>query len=237
MERDLYTLKMAKKVCEDWASILLNDKTEIVVDDKASSDFLLGADGTGGILGSLHFWREGNALVEKAFYSGTGAFVLKIAGMRAEGDRIVPEPTAKIRLNYLPADCIIPITIRDGAIVEAAFASEVLEKGEPYVYLEIHELDEAGMYVVKNHYFSVQDGTLSEKALPDGILPELHTLSPTRSLPSSRPISSTTLPVETDLASAYMPMQSTISKGSILPTTTSTGISSSAEKRSSTTSP
>ncbi len=178
MERDLYTLKMAKKVCEDWASILLNDKTEIVVDDKASSDFLLGADGTGGILGSLHFWREGNALVEKAFYSGTGAFVLKIAGMRAEGDRIVPEPTAKIRLNYLPADCIIPITIRDGAIVEAAFASEVLEKGEPYVYLEIHELDEAGMYVVKNHYFSVQDGTLSEKALPDGILPELHTLSP-----------------------------------------------------------
>lgn len=25
--RDMYTMKMAKKVCEDWASLLINDKT------------------------------------------------------------------------------------------------------------------------------------------------------------------------------------------------------------------
>lgn len=178
VERELYSLKMAKKVCEDWASILLNDKTEIVVDDKTSGDFLLGSDGTGGILGTLHFWREGNALVEKAFYSGTGAFVLKIAGMRAKEGIIEPDPASKIRLNYLPADCIIPLTIRAGTITEAAFASEVLEKGEPYIYLEIHELDADGKYIIGNHYFSVKDNVLAERPLPDGILPELHTHSP-----------------------------------------------------------
>lgn len=42
VERKLFTLKMAKKVCEDWASILLNEKTEIVIDDEPSSKFLQG---------------------------------------------------------------------------------------------------------------------------------------------------------------------------------------------------
>ena len=32
--RDMYTMKMAKKVCEDWASILINDKTFVKVDDE-----------------------------------------------------------------------------------------------------------------------------------------------------------------------------------------------------------
>ena len=47
IKRKLFTLKMAKKVCEDWASILLNEKTQIVIDDKTSSEFVQGEDGTG----------------------------------------------------------------------------------------------------------------------------------------------------------------------------------------------
>ena len=31
--RRLYSLRMAKKVCEDWASILLNEKTWIAITD------------------------------------------------------------------------------------------------------------------------------------------------------------------------------------------------------------
>ncbi len=174
MERKLYTLKMAKKVCEDWAAILLNEKTEIAVEDKTSSEFLQGEDGTGGIFGETDFWQLGNALVEKAFYSGTGAFILKLDGMKLQGQSIIKSPDAKLRIDYLTAHNIIPLTIRHGQIVEAAFASEVLEKGRKFIYLETHEMEEKG-YKITNRYFKADDGILKEQPLPAGILPELHT--------------------------------------------------------------
>ncbi|WP_243007352.1 hypothetical protein [Anaerotruncus sp. AF02-27] len=179
IERKLYTLKMAKKVCEDWASILLNDKTEIVVDDKQSSAFLQGEDGTGGVFRQVNFWLKGNELIEKAFYSGSGAFVLKLDGMPLRGEEIVSDQAARIRLEYLPGSCIIPLTIRGGAIVEAAFASRVIEKGIPYIYLEAHELDDDGQYVIKNYYFKTKDQMLERQKLPEGVAETFFTRSPT----------------------------------------------------------
>jgi A118 family predicted phage portal protein len=172
--RKLYTLKMAKKVCEDWASILLNEKTEITVDDNASSEFLQGKDGTGGVFGETDFWQLGNALVEKAFYSGTGAFVVKLDGMILQGKNIIKSPDAQLRIDYLTAHNIIPLTIRNGRVIEAAFASEVLERGKKFIYLETHELTEKG-YRISNRYFSNDNNFLKEQTLPAGVLPELYT--------------------------------------------------------------
>ncbi|ADY54702.1 hypothetical protein Sgly_0336 [Syntrophobotulus glycolicus DSM 8271] len=172
--RKLFTLKMAKKVCEDWAAILLNEKTEIAIDDRASSEFLQGKDGTGGVFGENDFWQLGNALVEKGFYSGTGAFIVKLDGMKLQGQSVVKSPEAKLRIDYLTAHNIVPLTIRHGRITEAAFASEVLERGKKFIYLETHELTEKG-YRITNRYFKADDGILSEQSLPPGILPEVNT--------------------------------------------------------------
>lgn len=51
--RDMYTMKMAKKVCEDWAAILINDKTFIKTDDDRASRFLMGDTGNGGVLAAI----------------------------------------------------------------------------------------------------------------------------------------------------------------------------------------
>ncbi|MDD4390599.1 MAG: hypothetical protein PHW03_07335 [Eubacteriales bacterium] len=172
--RKLYTLKMGKKVCEDWAAILLNEKTEIVVDDKASAEFLQGDDGTGGVFGKVSFWQKGNELVEKAFYSGTGAFVVKLDGMKLQGKTIIKSPNAAVRIDYLTAHNIIPLTVKNGVITEAAFASEVFEKGKKFVYLEIHELSEGG-YQISNRYFSAENDQLKSASLPEGVLPLINT--------------------------------------------------------------
>ena len=169
--RKLYTLKMAKKVCEDWASILLNEKTEIVVEDETSNQLI---HGDNGVLDNNDFWQLGNALVEKAFYSGTGAFVLKLDGMGLQGETVIKSPKAKIKIDYLTAHNIIPLTIRNGKIIEVAFASEVLNRGKRYLYLEIHEI-ENGKYKITNRYFSNEDGQLKESSLPNGILPVVNT--------------------------------------------------------------
>ena len=170
IKRQLYTLKMGKKVCEDWAAILLNDKTTITIDDERSSAFVQGTgeDGTGGVFGANEFWRRGNELVEKAFASGTGAVVLRIKGMKVTSDRVEPDGRAEIGMEFLPAAGIIPLTVRQGRIIDAAFASEVLEGGETYLYLETHELQKGG-YVITNRYFKEEKGTVTEQPLPPGV--------------------------------------------------------------------
>ena len=63
------TLNMPKKVCEDWANLLLNEKTDVVVGDDKQQDKLWE------LLDNVRFWVKGNEGVEKTFALGTGAFV------------------------------------------------------------------------------------------------------------------------------------------------------------------
>nr|DAN84324.1 MAG TPA: portal protein [Caudoviricetes sp.] len=174
LDRDMYTLKMAKKVCEDWAAILLNEKTELVLDDKASSEFLLGKDGSGGILGESDFWTRANELVEKAFYSGTGAVIVRLNDLALVDDLAVPDEKSRISLEYVSAQQIIPLTVRQGHVIDAAFASEVLYQGKTYVYLETHILKSGG-YTITNQYFEEEHGSLKLRELPAGMLQSFDT--------------------------------------------------------------
>lgn len=180
-ERSLYSLKMAKKICEDWAACLLNEKTRLVVEDKASSEFLQGANalqGTGGVLGAVNFWDEANGLVEKAFYSGTGAFVMKLDGLLADADgAVLTSPEARVRMEYLPAMNILPLSVRYHRITEAAFLSEHTVRGKSYVYVETHTL-ENGTYVIHNRYYKNESGTLTPAPLPEGVAERVNTGSP-----------------------------------------------------------
>lgn len=77
--RELYSLKMGKKICEDWASLLLNEQTEIVTEDERANELL------GYVLNG--FWHNANALVERTFATGTGAIVIKLNKMLLSGEK------------------------------------------------------------------------------------------------------------------------------------------------------
>lgn len=174
-DRRMYSMRMGKQVCSDWASILLNEKTTIVLDDNASSIYLQGDDETGGVFKDVDFWHRGNELVEKAFATGTGAAVLRLKGMAVtEGGAIIPSDKSKIGMVFLPAGHIIPLTVREGDVIDVTFASEVLEKGVTYIYLETHEMTNQG-YKITNRYFQEEEGSLKEAELPPGIAPALYT--------------------------------------------------------------
>lgn len=176
LERKLYSMKMAKKVCEDWASILLNEKTEIAIADKASSTFVQGEKQVTGVLGENDFWSKGNELVERAFYSGTGAFVLRLlnAPVNASGT-ILRGPESRIAITYLDAPYIFPISTQAGRITEAAFASVQLVHGKYQIYLEEHTRGKDGLYVISNELFAYDDGSFRPLPLPDGIAPVINT--------------------------------------------------------------
>lgn len=182
IERDLYTLKMGKKVCEDWASILLNSKTHIKISDERTNIFVQGRRETEGVLGANSFWTKCNRLIEKSFAAGTGAVTIHASGVRLSGggDDLTVEisPDAALNFNYLSADYIIPLTVDNGKIIEAAFASESTEKGKKYLLLEIHTLDKNQNYVIENRRFLAKNGQLAEENLPSNMIRRFCTGSP-----------------------------------------------------------
>lgn len=178
VRRQLFSMRMAKKVCEDWACILLNEQTSLTLSHPPSSAFLQGKAGDGGILRQCRFWQRANRLVEEAFSSGTGAFVLRLAGMDiGSGGHIRKSPNARLELDYLPASCILPLTVRNGEILEAAFASELLRGGRRILYLQTHTLRGQG-YTIENRCFSFENGSLVEIPIQQGIARRIHTGSP-----------------------------------------------------------
>ena len=157
------SLRMPKHVCEDWANLLLNDQTTFQIGDAATAAYLLGSDEqqTGGLLRQLHFWSNANQLVEKAYWSGTGAFVLSVEGVRGRNGTLEADPDARIQLDYDPASCIVPIRVERGTVTEAAFISECLMDGKPCAYLQTHTVS-GTQRTIRNEWFAIseeQNGT------------------------------------------------------------------------------
>ena len=177
-KREMYRLRMPKRCCEDWAALLLNDKTTVTVEDAAAARWLLGDAGqTGGVLGALQFWPRANELVELAFRSGTGAFVMGVEGLTVQNGQAIASPHTKICMDYLPAECILPVTVRHGQVVDAAFASEVTVNGRPCVYLQTHQLTGSG-YRITNELFTCEGEQFSPAPLPPGMADSFVTGSP-----------------------------------------------------------
>lgn len=159
ISRRLASLRMPKHVCEDWANLLLNDKTTLQIGDTATSAYLLGSDEqqTGGLLRQLHFWENANRLVEQAYWSGTGAFVMSVENLTVDASgNALPSPQGSIRLDYDPACCILPIGVERGVVTEAAFVSECLMDGKPAIYLQTHTGNEKKR-TIRNEWFRVID--------------------------------------------------------------------------------
>lgn len=165
---------MLLKGAEDWASILLNEKTRVTIDDKQSELFVMGEDQISGVFGENDFWRCANELVATSRWSGTGAFEVYIRQMEVE------EGTGKlisgdsIGINYLSAEQIIPISFDNGIMHEAAFISERTIRGKVVFLVSIHLLNEEGTYDIESFYLD-EYGTRIE-AENRGML--VHTGSP-----------------------------------------------------------
>lgn len=181
-KRRMASLRMPKHVCEDWANLLLNDKTTFQIGDAATAAYLLGSDEqqTGGLLRELNFWPNANKLVEQAYWSGTGAFVLSLENfiMDASGN-ILPQDNqdARLVLDYDPASCILPIRVEHGIVKDAAFASEVLIDGKPCIYLQIQLETETGIEIT-NEFYQTTDGasgtpTFTPREKPPGMVDHL----------------------------------------------------------------
>lgn len=177
-ERKLYRLNMAKRVCEDWSSSLLNEDINIVVNttNEKSSIFVQGSKGAGGVLGSNNFTDIISKVLELMFALGTSAIVLGMDNAVVDSNTGVLQKNQNTRLTLSSynATQIFPINWSNGRVRDAAFVSELTQNGKKYCVISSHILEPDG-YVIYTDII----GEGSEKAQTDfGILPVIRTGSP-----------------------------------------------------------
>ncbi len=173
VKRPMFKLKMAKKVAEDWADLLFNEKTYITVNDSTAMDFLQGKDGYGGVFGKNNFRAETNRLIEKAFALGTGAITVNIENAEIDEDgKLKKSPKGEIAFEYVGAENIFPISHRNGKVIDIAFAGCMTVCGEELVYVQSHILENDG-YVIRSKMYNAQ--SLEEISLPENIAPIVRT--------------------------------------------------------------
>lgn len=148
------TIHPARRVCTEWASLLLNDKTQIVTESQEVTDWLDDWANRSG------FWSKGQGLIADAFGLGTAAWGVWV-------DR--EEPSAKLR-RY-DARMVIPLTWDDDGVTECAFCTKAYHDGREIDQLQLHLKEESG-YLIRTLMFDAESG---DRILLEGVEDELQT--------------------------------------------------------------
>lgn len=133
------TLNIPKKSCEDWANLLLNEKTDVAYGDERQQQELWD------LLNRVNFWLKGNEGIEKSFALGTGAFVESF------------DDDGNERLQFINAKKIYPITIDQDKVTECAFVNV----NSNTTVLQIHTKDENNNYIIITLKFQKRDADTS----------------------------------------------------------------------------
>lgn len=139
-----YRLGMAKKVCEDWANLILNEKVSIKAGEYESR--------LNEILDANNFRVRGNQLIELAFALGTGAFVEYLG----QDENVI--------IDFVRADMIYPLSYDNNDVTECAFGSYRNYNGKECIYLQIHRFGREDQgenpkeYYLENKYIDVNSG-------------------------------------------------------------------------------
>ncbi len=151
-----YSMGMAKKVAEDWANLLLNEKVKITLEGSAEQAFF------DGVCKENNFAVKSNEMQELKAALGTAAYVVRASGVDVDRNtgKISSRDGAALKIDYVTAPNIFPLSWENGIVKECAFSSIVMEGGKEYTYLQIHRKGEDGNYIIENRLY--QNGTEAE---------------------------------------------------------------------------
>ena len=160
-----YTMNMAKEVSEEWADILWSEKCNISFEDEQAQE------NANELINELDLYVLINNAIEKSGALGTEASVVSVYDIIANEDGMTLDVSnAKTRIDLVDVDWIFPLSWNNKEITECAFGSVEYIKGKKHIVLSVHQLNEAGNYVIKNHLFSESNGNLTEiKGVEDTI--------------------------------------------------------------------
>lgn len=137
---------LPKQIAEDWASNYANEDTVITIASKNQSkeEKNNANDIINDILKKNKFFGKFNAFADKFNGLGCGATVVMPTKMVFTDDnKLVKNPNSKVKIYFLDAERVWPITVDDGEITECAFVRKTTRE----TILQVHILVD-GKYVI-----------------------------------------------------------------------------------------
>ena len=111
----------AMRVCREWGSLLLNDRTQVACAEQACTDWLAAWMARTGFLASAQ------ECVVRAFGLGTGAWALWVdAGSR------------EVRVRRYDARMVVPLTWDEEGVTECAFVTRAFWRGRAIDQVQLH---------------------------------------------------------------------------------------------------
>lgn len=154
------SLQMGKKLPEDWADLIFNERVNITTDNEQTNVKLQK------VLDDNDFWILCNQGVEKTFALGTGAFVCTAENVTIdENGELVKDGKARTTIQFLTADKVIPLTWDTRGITECAFVDTKVDQGRTITKISIHKKGLNGNYIIVNKFYENDKNNL--KALPN----------------------------------------------------------------------
>ena len=172
------TAGLAKIVAESWADMLMNDKVVITLEGEEEQAFF------NEVCTRNNFRRLMNLHEEYCFALGASAVVASVTGMQVDEEGRTVSPADAVRLDFVRADGIYPLSWQAGVIRECAFATCHSFGNRDYVYLQIHSCPD-GEYVIANHLYEQRNESLCE--VPLRTLPAYAQVAPSFYTHSDRP--------------------------------------------------
>lgn len=125
----------AARVCNEWASLLMNEDTVVGTEDEKCNEWLQG------FLADACFGVRMQGAIMRAFALGTGA-----------ADIWLDQEAGAIRIPTYDARMVIPLSWDDSGVTEAAFCTRVSWGGRVLDQLKMHVLD-GGTYHIRSRFW------------------------------------------------------------------------------------
>lgn len=144
----------AMRVCREWGSLLLDEKTQVMCDAQECTDWL------DGFFSATGFWGRAQETVVRSFGLGTGALALWIDTTRREA-----------RVRHYDARMVVPLSWDAEGVRECAFVTRAFDRGRALDQLQMHLVGAGGTYRIRTMCFDAEGNVVA----PMGVLDEVDT--------------------------------------------------------------
>lgn len=167
-ERKMYNLGMAKRVSEDWSSILFTERDEITTETNTEKQTKANNEYLAKQLKILKVYKDLPTAIEKAMATGTAGAIIRIKHAKVDKqNRLSADERTKLDVIYVSASQIVPLRVEHGEIIDVAIVSEDIKNDKKEYYIEIHKLEykeklKQEVYTITNTYLN-ENGDEIEK--------------------------------------------------------------------------
>jgi len=140
----------AMRVCREWGSLLLNEKTVVSCEDQGCTDFL------SSYFEQTRFMPRAQDTVSRAFGLGTGAFAIWLDLGRDQ-----------VKVRHYDARMVVPLTWDAEGVSECAFVTRAYYHGKPIDQLQMHLRGETVFSLGEGNAYGKDDGILAHDPLEE----------------------------------------------------------------------